>query len=104
MRKPPRIGPMVSPAPTAAPRMPNALPRSEEGNAAVTMAIPMATIIAAPTDSIRRNRISWVMFCARAHRPRPRVKMMKPAVYRRFRPVTSPARPMVSMSPVPIRK
>ncbi len=56
-RKPPKAGPIIAPVPTTLLWEPKALPRSLPGNTDMTMAAPLAWIIADPAPWITFARI-----------------------------------------------
>ncbi len=58
IKRPPRTGPITMPVETIEPLIPKAFPRSDPGNASVMMAVPNATIIAAPNPWITRDPMS----------------------------------------------
>ena len=65
VRKPPRIGPSIRPAPTTIALIPSARPSSRRGNASVTRAADVAMINAPPTPWTMRPAISSVAVGAR---------------------------------------
>ena len=77
---PPRLGPTASPAATATPMSPSALPRSLRGKASVMMAGPVAYIALAPNPWNTRKPTSAQMDQDRAQASEPRVKTAKPAM------------------------
>jgi len=54
---PPRTGPTIAPTPTTLIKSPNALPRSDVGNADISIAMELPWVIAEPTPWMIRNKI-----------------------------------------------
>ena len=87
------IGPAIAPEPTVVISEPIALPRSLAGNVVVTMAMPLAWIIAAPTPwSALKATMKRSVWDAPA-RTAAAMNITNPAAYTRLRPRMSDMRP-----------
>ena len=78
--QPPRIGPMIRPAPTTIALMPRARPSSRRGNASVTSAAELAIRNAPPTPWTSRAATSSSADGASAQATEATVNSAKPAV------------------------
>ena len=91
--RPPTIGPMAAPIATTEVWLPSALPRSEGGKMATTMAVPTAWPMALPTDMSARAAIISSNVGARATQRDPRANSTRPMRWTFRRPTMSATRP-----------
>jgi hypothetical protein len=92
MISPPRDGPRANPMATVAPIRPMARPRREGGASSVTMAMPRAWLMAAPTPCRARKKISQPTLGARPQSRDARVNSPSPRLKIFFFPRMSPRR------------
>ena len=93
---PPTSGPTATAPPTVAPHTPNAVARSLPWNSCPIRASEVANIPAPPTPCSPRARLSRVGSLEMPQRNEAKVKMPKPIVKTRRRPIRSPSEPAVS--------
>ena len=77
---PPITGPLIAPSPTTVKNSPITLPLSLAGNEEVTMAIPLAWIMAEPAPWSTLNRMTLLRDTDSPVSTAPRMKMANPAV------------------------
>ena len=78
--RPPTMGPMMAPIPTTLRNMPMTRPRSSDGNVAVTIAIPVAWTMAAPTPCNTLKKMTLIRTGEVAVSAAPSVNIVKPKV------------------------
>ena len=93
---PPTSGPIATAAPTVAPQMPKAVPRSRPWNSCEMIASETANIAAPPIPCTPRARISQSGDCAAPQRAEASVKSAIPPRKTRLRPSRSPSEPALS--------
>ena len=96
VRKPPRIGPSMRPAPTTIALIPSARPSSRRGKASVTSAAEVAMISAPPTPWTIRPTIRSAAVGARPQKTDASVNTPSPTVNIFARPTMSARRPALS--------
>ena len=89
-------GPTATDAPTVAPQMPNAVPRSRPWNESAMSASDWANITAPPMPCTPRIRFSSVEEFDSPQASEARLKMARPMTKIRRRPSRSPSDPAVS--------
>ncbi len=93
---PPSIGPATAATPMTVMNSPSDLPRSRSGNTSVTMAMPLACTMAAPTLWNILDRTTSSSVGEEPASAAPTANMPSPAVYTRLRPTMSDSLPMGS--------
>src|SRR3954451_7950741 len=93
---PPSSGPTATEAPTVAPQMPNAVPRSRPWNASAMSASDWANMIAPPIPWTPRARLRESESSARPQASEARLKTARPTTKTFRRPSRSPRDPAVS--------
>ena len=93
VRTPPTSGPIATAAPTVAPQMPKAVPRSRPWNSFEMIASEVANIIAPPIPWPPRARMRKSGVVAAPQRAEPIVKRPTPVANTRFRPSRSASEP-----------
>jgi len=96
VKAPPTSGPTATAPPIVAPQAPIAVPRSRPWNSCAIRASEVANIAAPPIPWSPRARLRSVAFPEMPQRKDARVKITKPAVKTRRRPIRSANEPAVS--------
>ena len=102
-RNPPTAGPAMAPVPTIVIIKPMALPRSFAGKAAMTIAMPVPWVMAAPQPWNILAAIKIVKLEEEPATAAPRTKTREPIIYTLLGPIRSDNRPMGSSKALMVR-